>query len=180
MNFGRGKSVLRHLCRLKGNEYYWYRIIQNDCFKSEIIALGKVQKINAGSKIVSLNPYLDEKRILRVGGRATLVPTKRFNNTPIILDGIHAATRCLLAEYHRRSCHASYETVVNEIGQTYYIIGLRRISKSLTSKCIVCRIRRAKPQNPQIAPLLATRVAVHQRPFSHSGIDYFRHFQKGQ
>ena len=102
-----------------------------------------------------------------------MVPTKCFNNTPKILDGIHAASKFLLAEYHRISCHASNETVVNEIRQTYYIIGLRRMLKSLTSKCIVCRIRRAKPQNPQMAPLPASRVAERQRPFSRRCIDYF-------
>ncbi|XP_076389575.1 uncharacterized protein LOC143264787 [Megachile rotundata] len=154
-------------------EQYWFREIQTEYFAQELDAIGKGKEINRSSKIIQLQPFLDERGILRANGRVTKIAGYEFNNNPIILEGKHPATRALVMEYHRRFFHASRDSVVNELRQKYYIIGLRNLLRSLISKCLVCKLRRGKPTNPKMAALPAGRLAYRERPFTHCGIDYF-------
>ncbi|XP_076385089.1 uncharacterized protein LOC143263989 [Megachile rotundata] len=170
----KGKNtVIEPLEIVQIGEQYWYRVIQEEYFGAEIVALRNGRNINKGSKIAGLNPYVDEQGILRANGRVTATGLEGFDNRPIILEGRHPATKLLIAEYHRKFYHASSDAVVNELRQKYHIIGLRRVLRSLISRCIVCRIRRGRPQNPLMSALPVGRVAFRQRPFTHCGVDYF-------
>ncbi|XP_076660490.1 uncharacterized protein LOC143363843 [Halictus rubicundus] len=154
-------------------ERYWYRVIQAEHFEKEINTIKNGKDLNRDSKIAGLRPYLDECGILRASGRAVNIRESEFNNHPIILDGEHPATRMLIKEFHRRFYHGSSNAVMNELRQTFYIVGLRKALRSLSKRCIVCRLQRAKPHAPMMSALPVGRVAYRQRPFSHCGIDYF-------
>ena len=69
--------------------------------------------------------------------------------------------------------HASHETVVNEVRQKYYVIGIRNVLRSIVFNCIICKFRRGKPQNPLMTSLPVGRLAYGLRPFSHCDVDYF-------
>ena len=157
---------------VKESENYWYRVIQSDCFQTEMSELKKGKDVAKSSKIANLSPFLDQNQILRANGRVNLV-NENFENQPIILDSNHYATRLLISEYHRKYYHSSNNTVLNELRQKYYILGLRNTLRSISCKCLVCRLRRGKPKNPLMANLPEGRMAIRQRPFSHCGIDYF-------
>lgn len=154
-------------------ERYWYRQIQTECFPQELETLRSGKEINKASRIIKIQPFLDENKILRASGRVTNVKGFEFNNNPIVLDAKHPATRSLIADYHRRFFHANHDSVVNELRQKFYIVGLRNALRSLISKCLICKLRRGKPQAPKMAALPAGRLAYRERPFSHCGIDYF-------
>ena len=158
---------------VKTCEDYWYRIVQNECFADEISDLKKGKEVNKVSKIADVRPYVDTNGVLRAKGRVPLSPGLNFNNNPIILDSKHFATIMLIKEYHRKFYHASSNAVLNELRQHYHIVGLRRTMRSITNKCLVCRLHRRKPQNPLMGDLPTARVAARQKPFSHCGIDYF-------
>ncbi|XP_033224957.1 uncharacterized protein LOC117177938 [Belonocnema kinseyi] len=125
------------------------------------------KEIPKGSKIIGLRPYLDENGVLRAKGRVDFAPGLKFNNNPIVLDSKHFATKMLIQEYHRKFYHASSNAVLNELQQKYFIIGLRSALRSIIHKCLICRLRRGKPQNPLMGNLPEARLAVGQRPFSH-------------
>ncbi|XP_076660183.1 uncharacterized protein LOC143363496 [Halictus rubicundus] len=158
---------------VRSAEQYWFHEIQSDIFAQELEALRSGKEVHKSSRIVKLQPLVDENGILRASGRVTKVKGFEFNNNPIILDGKHPATRALVAEYHRRFYHASHDAVVNELRQEFCIVGLRNTLRSLINKCLVCKIRRGKPQDPKMATLPAGRLAYRERPFSHCGVDYF-------
>lgn len=154
-------------------ERFWFREIQATAFARELEALRNNKEINKGSRIAKLRPFVDEHGILRANGRVTNIKDFVFNNNPVVLDGKNPATRSLVAEYHRRFYHANHDSVINELRQEFYIVGLRGTLRSLISKCQICRRRRGKPRNPLMADLPAGRVAYKQRPFCHCGVDYF-------
>ena len=52
---------------LKAAEEFVIRTIQREAFSSEIIALVDGRVVPKGSSVRSLDPYLDEKGLLRVG-----------------------------------------------------------------------------------------------------------------
>ena len=154
-------------------ENYWYREVQRECFTEEIISLEAGKKLSKNSRILSLNPYLDKNNIVRANGRVKSELLGDFNNQPIILHGKHFAIKALIKDYHRRFHHGSNDAVMNELRQNYYIIGLRAVLRSISSRCIVCRLQRGKPFDPIMGNLPQGRMAYRQRPFSHCGIDYF-------
>lgn len=171
-----GVSIGKDVCdvdKMRAAESLLFRHLQAESFTEELESLRSRGFVGRQSKIANVVPFLDENGILRVRGRVTKLKGVVFENTPIILDSKHPAVILLIAEYHRRFLHASKETVLNEIRQKFFIIGLRNALKSLISKCYICKFRRGKPQNQIMAPLPEARVAYRQRPFTHCGVDYF-------
>ena len=132
----------------------------------------KGKAVKGDSKIISLKPFLDKSGILRASGRVKAANLD-FNNNPIILHSKHFATSMLIQAYHRQFYHGSNNTVLNEIRQKFQIIGLRRTLRSIASRCIACRIRKAVPFNPTMANLPAGRMAYRLRPYTFCGLDYF-------
>ncbi|GBP09550.1 hypothetical protein EVAR_76557_1 [Eumeta japonica] len=45
--------------------------------------------------------------------------------------------------------------------------------KKVANACRLCRVRRAQPVTPKMADLPGGRLAFRQRPFTHTGVDYF-------
>lgn len=154
-------------------ENFWFRQIQRECFAAEIDALEKDKTIKKCSKIVGFKPFIDDKGILRAMGRATNIENPEFANNPVVLDAKHFATKLLIASYHRKYFHANADTVLNELRQRFYVVGLRRKLRSIISRCLTCRLRKRRPENPPMAALPAGRLAYKQRPFTHCGVDYF-------
>ena len=154
-------------------ENYCYRESQSACFTDELKALRNNKFIRKNSRIANINPFIDECGLLKTEGRVTRLIDESFAHQLIILDAKHPAIKLLILEYHRRYFHGSNETVVNELRQRFYIVGLRKTLRSLVSACLICKLRRAKPRAPMMAPLPAGRLAYRQRAFSHCGMDYF-------
>lgn len=92
---------------------------------------------------------------------------------PIILPKNHLITRKLLEAYHEECGHGSRETVVNEILQRFYIPGLRSMINKVMRDCLWCKVGKAKPFVPRMAPLPKTRMAARMHPLSFVGLDYF-------
>ena len=100
---------------------------------------------------------------------------KKFTNDNflIILDAKETSIRLLIKHYHEKFYHGSHETVLNELRQKFWIVGLRHGLRSLVAKCIICKVRKGQPTNPRMAELLLARIAYRLKPFSHCGLDYF-------
>lgn len=69
--------------------------------------------------------------------------------------------------------HKSHETVINELQQNYWILGLRKAIRTLVDKCSICKMMRALPPNPKMSSLPSSRLTYRFRPFTHCGVDYF-------
>ncbi|XP_035786284.1 uncharacterized protein LOC118463648 [Anopheles albimanus] len=62
------------------------------------------------------------------------------------------------------------------IHERFWVVNLRAVLKNVKNCCQWCILRAAKPIVPQMAPLPEHRVAPHQPPFTHTGVDYFGPF----
>lgn len=169
----------RKICNLdvvlmKEAEDLLIRKSQSDSFPSELTYLKQNKQLPTNSRLLQVTPYLDEAGILRVSGRIDKVvgveyPTCR----PVILDGRHRITRLLVEHYHRQAFHGANELVVNNLRQHYWILQLRPTVRSIASRCLFCRYRRATPQPQRMADLPAARLQHNRRPFSYTGVDFF-------
>ncbi|XP_062556587.1 uncharacterized protein LOC134221413 [Armigeres subalbatus] len=132
------------------------------------------KQIEKCSVLFQESPFIDDKGVIRMNSRISAAPTASFElKYPVILPKDHALTRLLVDSYHRRFFHMHNDTVFNEVRQRFRIPQLRSVIKRIARECQHCRIVKATPRPPMMAPLPAVRLTPHVRAFSYTGVDYF-------
>ena len=154
-------------------EKLWVREIQVVSFEKEIKDLKSSNAISRKSRLITLNPIIDNQNLLRVNGRVKYLPESREKFQPLILDGKQPVTQLLVKKYHEQFFHKGSETVLNELRQNFWILGVRKILRKIIKNCGICKILRALPPNPKMANLPSPRLGYRFRPFTHCGLDYF-------
>ena len=90
---------------------------------------------------------------------------------PVILPRDHLLGRLLLRHLHNKRAHCGYRSLIHKARwRKYWIIGLRRMSKALTAKCITFRKLRKKPLYQLMGQIPSLRVAAGFPPFSNTAI----------
>lgn len=159
---------------LKKAEYLLLRSSQAESFHEELVLLKRGDNLPKSSRLLTLSPFIDEHGVLRADGRIdAAIDVSPETKAPVILDGRSYIARLIVRAYHIHAAHGNQEMVVNNLKQKYWIIKLRPTVKNVTSKCMICRIRKCKPEVPRIGDLPEARMAHHQRPFTHCGVDLF-------
>ncbi|XP_062699013.1 uncharacterized protein LOC134284280 [Aedes albopictus] len=126
------------------------------------------------SSLYQLTPAVDEYGVLRVDGRIGAAPHVAFDaRFPVILPRRHPVTKLVVEDFHRTFQHGNSETVVNEIRQFFHIFRLRTVVKQVTAACQWCKVMKATPKVPRMAPLPVARLSSFARPFTYTGIDFF-------
>ncbi|XP_044591939.1 uncharacterized protein LOC123270068 [Cotesia glomerata] len=156
---------------LKRSHHLIIRIVQLSAFKTEIELIKNGEPLPPSSKLIPLNPILDEFGILRVGGRLACASIAEDQRHPILLPAQHFLTRIIILSEHLRLKHAGPQATLYSIRQVYWPINGRNITRNLISKCIPCF--RAKPRlaDHQMGILPKQRV-TSSRSFLHVGVDY--------
>ena len=148
---------------------------QQKHFPQEVAALKKGKPIPPSSKLLSLNPELDDKGIMRVHGRileAAILPIQRF---PIILPKDHQFTISLVHKIHVEYHHAPVDWVHFHLRQQFWILNSRQIIRHVVSKCYECQKANSRRGSQIMAPLPKSRVCF-EPPFSRVGVDYTAKF----
>lgn len=155
---------------IKRAQFFLIRYAQQSEYSHELLNLRHGKPIEKGSKLISLNVYLDKNEVIRAQGRA-----ENLNNHEdvVVLPTNHHITFLLVRHFHEKFRHQSHETALNEIRSQYYIARLRVLFRKVRRMCQWCKIHYAKPQLPQMAALPVARLAAFQRPFTFVGVDYF-------
>ncbi|XP_058840720.1 uncharacterized protein LOC131696193 [Topomyia yanbarensis] len=169
---------------LAAAENVLWRAVQSTIYLDEIVLLKKHQEnkfqgnvkktLNSSSPLYNMSPFLDEHGVIRMEGRigeAVFVSYDAKN--PIILPRDHRVTFLIADWYHRTYLHANNNTVVNEMKQRFRIPHLRALVHKAGKLCMLCRVKKAKPLQPKMAPLPKARLSPFTRPFSYVGLDYF-------
>jgi len=155
-------------------EVKWCQSAQLDAYPNEVSDLMKNKKIDRSSKIYTLNPIIDDNKVLRLEGRIRKskdIP--QWTKQPIILDPHHPYTRLLVQHFHSEAHHNGMEMVANKLRQRYSIPKMRMVIRSIWSHCQFCKNRRSKPQIPKMGDLPPVRVNQNRRAFVSVGMDYF-------
>ncbi|KAI3378452.1 hypothetical protein SNEBB_011348, partial [Seison nebaliae] len=136
--------------RVTAIEIIW-RENQKASFPDELEDLGLKKSVGKKSQIVSMNPFLDERGLMRMGGRLENARGVDYETChPVILSRTGAVDLMVL-DIHARLNHA---------GPLTTLVECRR----------VCRRFQAAPFDPPQPPLPAERVRL-DKPFSITGCD---------
>lgn len=146
------------------------RSVQKEHFPNEYINLQNNKAINLKSKILSLNPFI-ENGLLRVGGRIRHSNESYDKKFPIILPKNNKLTYLILQNEHKRLLHGGVQSLLCSIRNKYWIISGRNTCKKIVNDCIVCF--RAKPRSFTylMGDLPEVRVNNYS-PFFNVGVDY--------
>ena len=163
------KKLLSGELRRK-TELVLIRTVQQELFAEELEVLKAKKSLSKDSKLYQLNPFLDEEQLLRVGGRLQNSEMSYDAKHPVIL-GKHHITLLLLRHTHIMRHHEGVESMLSFLRQRYWIVGVRRLLRSVKSACVACRRYDAKSADEVSPPLPCDRVTFRS-PFSLCGIDY--------
>ena len=144
---------------------------QQAALAAELNACTSGRPLPAKSSLQHLSPYVDERGLLRVGGRLNRAPIPEPGRNPIILTESDI-TRLIVSDAHQRVLHSGLEHTLCELRLSFWIPKARSVVKKILHRCAFCRNRRALPQNPKMADLPDCRFDT-SRPFACVGLDYF-------
>lgn len=147
------------------------KVIQAQEFQQEIIDMKDKGRISSKSSLLSLNPYLDDKNILRVGGRLQHSYLTENAKHPIILPKTSKLTELVIRQAHLQTLHGTANQTTVALRQKFWIIGGLRTVKKYVNRCVKCARFNARNQSQLMADLPKPRV-VPSRPFTHTGIDF--------
>ncbi|XP_076397902.1 uncharacterized protein LOC143266157 [Megachile rotundata] len=146
------------------------RCIENIEFSEERALLDQSASISRGP-LSRLNPFLDERGILRVGGRLKHSLLDFNEKHPIILPKRGHFTTLIIREAHSRTLHGGVQLTLGFLRERYWILCGRRAVRTYVFSCVTCWRWRAKTAEQQMGNLPLDRVRP-SRPFINTGIDY--------
>ena len=144
---------------------------QTSCFQKELIALTGNGTLSNKSSLLSLNPFIDGRQLLRVGGRLEHSDLTFDQRHPIILPRSHFITTLIIEDTHKENMHASGQLLLSLIRQKYWIPGARNVLKKVTQKCVHCLSLKATTATQLMGQLPEVRVRP-SKPFTNTGVDY--------
>lgn len=150
---------------------YLLRRAQEQHFNAEITALAKNKAIHEKSKLLPLNPFLDCKGILRVGGRLAKAEMSYERKHPAIIPKRSRLAWLVMDSAHRATLHGGVQIAMQTIRQKFWIPQLRDELKAFIRNCVTCVRHKPLTQEQLMADLPSDRITPG-RPFEVSGVDY--------
>ena len=146
---------------LQAAEEYWLKQVQSSLF----------QRMKKG-EFKTLSSYVDNKKIIRVGGRVDPSLVSYDNERPVLLPYNSHILKVIIRDAHQVG-HNGVAATVAKTRKKYLIIETHRIAKVIKSRCPVCREIEAKVETQLMANLPKFRLQPHMPPFLYSSLDYF-------
>ena len=127
--------------------------------------------LSTKSKILVLRPRVDDSGLLRVGGRFQLTDFHFHQKHPVIIFARDIFTQNLFYYYHLQLGHCGPSTLLAHASNVYHVVGGRKLSRSVCSRCVICRKAAVKASSQLLGQLPPVRVEP-TFVFLHTGMDY--------
>lgn len=94
-----------------------------------------------------------------------MLKIKVFNRTddpnflcPVLLDNNHDIIHMLIREIHEFMGHTGMQIIMNYLQERFWIISIRKVIRTVISRCVICKRQRVKRMECEIPPLPPDRV----------------------
>lgn len=151
--------------------YFACKSVQHQCFAKEYDTLMKGQPLSPKSNLLKYSPFLDENKLLRVGGRLNDSSYNFEKKNPILLHGTHHLTKLIFAYEHIKNMHAGPQLLLACVREYVWPINGRHVARRTTHKCVICTRLRGKTFQPIMGNIPNQRVSA-DFPFVTVGIDF--------
>ena len=159
--------------RLQDSENYVFRQVQNKMFEREIDSLSKGHCVSKSSSIAKLKPFLDERGVLRVGGRISRAQLPSNVKQPILIPKKSHIATLLIRHFHEKTHHQGRLMTESSLRMNgFWIVGMKRLINNILHHCVMCRRLRGKFVTQQMSDLPEERITPSP-PFTIIGVDTF-------
>ena len=118
-----------------------------------------------------------ENGIIVVGGRAERWISSTWNREKfILLPAKHHLSLLIAERAHVDSGHLAVEATIARIRLKYWIVGVRRMVRSIVGRCKYCKLKFRKQHSQKMSSLPIERLKPSP-PFQNIGLDYFGPFE---
>ena len=158
---------------IKDAEVCVIREMQKEVFAEEYQLISKGRPIKGDSKLVALQPRIDEDGVLRCNGRLRYADFLPYDvQHPILLPRKNWVTKLIVKFYHEKNHHPGTNQTYAAISSRFWIISAREEIRQWEHECCWCKKRKAKACNQIMAPLPSNRLAMSLRAFERISVDY--------
>ncbi|XP_067943119.1 uncharacterized protein [Watersipora subatra] len=167
-------TILDQVTGRKKAETSIIKLLQKNCFHQELSLLRQGKPLQKSSVLYKPNPILYSDGLLRVGGRLQHSDYLDYKEKhPVVIPKASHVTDLLIRHYHHKSAHQGCRGTLGQLRLNgFWIVGAHSAVSTVIHKCVICKKLRAKPENPQMAPLSSKRTEATP-PFSYVGCDIF-------
>lgn len=155
----------------QGTELMVY-LVQHLSFNKEIKMLTNEEPLPPKSMFGKLSVFLDDNKLLRVGGRLSQVSTMPYNEKhAYLLPQNHVITKLIVNWYHFDNLHAGPKALLSMVRQLYWPLNGQVLANQTVHNCIRCS--RAKPVTfQQIMGDLPRDRVTPSAPFTVTAVDF--------
>jgi hypothetical protein len=169
------KPITKHTGPLKVSELQRSMLIilknvQYQAFSTEIKELEGGRQVSKKSRLISLNPFLDDSGLIRVGGRLRNSGAHSDVKHPIVLPKCEITELIIQAE-HISLLHAGPQATLASLRQRYWPMSGRSVVRRIIHNCLKCFRANPTTSSQLMGDLPKDRVQP-ARPFLNSGVDF--------
>lgn len=146
------------------------RVSQSESFP-EYKSLIYKKELPKKSSLLKFNVFLDDNKIMRVGGRLANSDYLYEKKYPILLQSAHRFTKLLFEFEHRRLLHAGPQLLLSSIRERYWPIRGRNLARHCCRLCVKCWRMKGQTPSPIMGDLPQQRLLAGF-PFENVGLDY--------
>ncbi|XP_070517413.1 uncharacterized protein [Cardiocondyla obscurior] len=151
-------------------EEHILKIIQSSYFHKDIKII-KDNRTSYSGKLVYLNPFLDDKSLLHVGGRLQASKLTFSQKHPILLPSQHQLTDKIIREIHENHFHTGIQTTLYILRRKFWLLDGRNQVRSIIRSCIRCRRFTPDTITYKMGNLPSSRIQ-RATPFDNTRIDF--------
>ncbi|CAH2017105.1 unnamed protein product [Acanthoscelides obtectus] len=144
---------------------------QRQSFRDDYFTLKRDKPLPKSSKLLSLNPFIDDKGVIRVGGRIQNSNSCFAFKHPAVLSGKHQLSKLLCENEHKRLLHAGPQQTLYSLRQRFWVTSGRNLTRQTVRTCIKCFRCNPSVTLPLMGVLPKARVTPAP-PFHTTGVDY--------
>ncbi|XP_062538295.1 uncharacterized protein LOC134206587 [Armigeres subalbatus] len=144
------------------------RVLQQNELREEILS---VQRGELPKRFASLQPFIDNEGLLRVGGRLHNSKLPFDAKHQLLLPQKHRITEMLIKKYHEERLHEGQTGLLAAIRQKFWLTNARSVIRKVIHNCVKCFRTKPRSIQPLMGILPEARVTVNA-PFELTGVDY--------
>ncbi|XP_042150458.1 uncharacterized protein LOC121838334 [Ixodes scapularis] len=149
------------------------RSVQLEAYANELECLSQGKGVQKSSPLWKLDPRIDDKGLLRVGGRLNNAQLSQEERRPLIIPGKHHVALLLVRYYHEQIKHQGRHITEGAIRSAgFWIIGAKRCIASYIHGCVMCCRLRGRQLDQKMADLPVDRLST-EPAFTYVGVDVF-------
>ncbi|GFT70759.1 integrase catalytic domain-containing protein [Nephila pilipes] len=114
------------------------RSVQFVYFSKGIQCIMKGEKLSNSNKLLNLSPFLDEKNVLRVGGRLQHSELPLNHKHPRLIPNNYNICDLIIDHYHVFYLHTGVEATLANLRTQFWITNGRSTVKRVMHKCLKC------------------------------------------